>query len=103
MPTVNENHKDIQLGDFLDDDLDFEHRGKVRKVVLENGNHLWIECVDPYGHWKVKLGKGRLPDYIANNSYTQFRDALIDVNRWLREKKHAIVYTTAKAPITQEE
>lgn len=103
MPAKDENFKDVTLSDIHDDEIEAEYMGKVRKIVLENGNWVWFESVDPYGHWKVSLKKGQLPDYIKNNSYTNFLTALSDVNRWLRERKHPIVYTTTKDKIDREE
>ena len=96
MPAKDETFTDLTLSDIFDEELDAEHKGKVRKIVLKNGNWVWLECVDPYGYWQVSLKKGRLPDNIKDNSYTTFRDALNDVNKWLREQKHAIVYETNK-------
>ncbi len=99
MPATDPDFKPITLNDIHDEELDFEYKGKVRKIVLENGNYVWMECVDPYGYWQVSLKKGKLPDKIKDNNYTTFRDALTDVNRWLKERKHPIVYaTTLKAP-----
>lgn len=94
MPQKNPDFKPITLSDIHDEDIEKEHMGKVRKIALTNGNHVWIECVDPFGFWKVKLKKGQLPDFIRNNTYTTFLGALNDVNRWLENRKEAIVYTT---------
>lgn len=94
MPAKDETQPEITLSDIHDEALDAEHHGKVRKIVLKDGNYVWLECVDPYGYWQVSLKKGRLPDWIKDNSYTDFRSALADVNKWIRERKHAIVYTT---------
>lgn len=101
MPAKDETFEDFTLSDILDEELDAEHKGKIRKVVLKDGNSIWIECVDPYGFWKVRLSKGRLPDAIKDNQYTTFRDALTAVNRWCREKRHAIVYQTNKDKVTE--
>lgn len=102
MPTANEEFVDLTLTDILDDGLDAEHRGKVRKIAFKDGNHIWIECVDPHGFWKVKLKKGKLPDFIRENTYTTFQNALTDINRWLRERKYALVYPP-KQGIEREE
>lgn len=103
MPSVNEKFVDLTLSDILDDDLDKEHKGKVKKIRFDDGNHIWIESVDPYGYWKVKLRKGKLPDFIRENSYTTFRDALTDINRWLRTRQYNIVYPSPKQDISREE
>lgn len=96
MPTVDDDFVDLELTDILDDELDAEHRGMVRRVKLKNGNTIWLKCVDPHGFWKVSLSKGRLPESIQKNSYTTFRNALTDVNRWLRTVKYPIVYPEIK-------
>ena len=96
MPAVDTEFKPLTFDDCYDPELDAEYRGKVRKVVLENGNWLWMESEDPYGYWTVKLKRGKLPDNLQNGSFTTFRDLLNAVNIWLKDRKHPIVYTTTK-------
>lgn len=93
MPSVDPNFKPLDLNDILDDELDKEYMGKLRKIVMSNGNFVWIECRDPYGFWYISLEKGKLPDKLTG-SYTTFDMALRDVNQWLRDKKEPIVYET---------
>jgi hypothetical protein len=103
MPAPTDNFKPITYDDIYDEELENEYMGKVRKIVIENGNHVWIESVDPYGHWKISLKKGKLPDHLKDGSWTTFRDALTAVNIWLKERKVPIVYQTTKDKVSREE
>lgn len=97
MPAKDENFVPLTFDDVYDADLDWEHRGKFRKIVIGNGNEIYLESVDPFGHWKVTAKKGRLPDWLKDGSWTTFRDALAAANKYLHERKLPIVYQTNQA------
>lgn len=103
MPSANEEFVPLTFDDCYDPEIDKEYMGKVRKIVLENGNYVWIECVDPFGHWQVSLKKGQLPDALKHGSFTTFRDALTAVNIWLQNRKVPIVYQTTKTKAPAQE
>jgi len=73
------------MDSILEEDYDKEHSGKIRRIKMDNGNIVYIECEDPYGFWKISLEKGQLPERLKG-SYTLFDQALRDVNLWLRDK-----------------
>lgn len=96
MPAVDPNFKALTLDDIFNPEEDWEYKGKQRTIVLGNGNELYMECVDPFGHWKISLKRGKLPDALRDGSWTTFRDCLQAANLYLKDKKHPIVYTTER-------
>lgn len=102
MPTTDDNFEDFTFDDFYNPEEDAEFRGKYRKIVIENGNEIRVESVDPFGWWVVSLKRGKLPDYIKDNNYTTFRDALRDINRWMREREYKLVYAVSKDKTKKE-
>lgn len=93
MPAPQSNFVPLTLNEILDEELDAEERGKVRKIKMSNGNILTFTCEDPYGFWVMKLSKGRLPEKLMG-AYTTFDAALKDANLWMKDKKEPLVYVT---------
>lgn len=61
-----------------------------RVYELENGNKLHLRRVDPYGFIHLSLDKGQLPQAYSDNAYTDWTQARIAAEKYIRQRQDAV-------------
>jgi hypothetical protein len=54
-----------------------------RYIKLKNGNTIIAEKTEPFGFWRIHYERGKLPEYIADQSWTNFDKTLEAVKAYL--------------------
>jgi hypothetical protein len=66
-----------------------EATSKVRVTEIDNGNSITATSSDPYGHWKLHLKKGQLPEEYRG-TYTTYEYAEKAIKKYLEDRGRAI-------------
>lgn len=59
---------------------------KTRVIELENGNKLRLTRTDPYGFIQLSLERGQMPDYLKDQSFTEWQYALKAAEKYISER-----------------
>jgi hypothetical protein len=73
--------------------------GRKRIVFMSDGNSAILEAKDPFGFWYIRYDKGRTPDELVSQSFTNFNSAQAALEKFLSSNRYNTKVTEEKVEI----